>query len=649
MNASVLNRNGLPPVDQWRRISYRLTEESQQLAGLAQTQSNSAHQLLRTFNGPFTQQFFVRYQRQAASLSSLIDAMGDEARVWLSASGESHGPAAAGFRRFAGGSPISTPLAVTIDPDAAERFAWTSMQHLEEIGEGVNRLEALRSSVEPPPDWQDLLRSPHGMLRTHSTETARFLITVASRARAADNFTPVTPIPNFFSNPFGGYWDYLEKKSQPLFNRHRSIADWFNRLNVALGDLGEHVGNDIRTWASDPARAINDIIRWQQNPEQALFELAEWVSDLPKEDLAGLMLELLDATAELIADTLWQLAEWQDQSICGPKAPELPLHLKPILEVIIPIIAPGIPPTVFNEGRSQFNKLWNEYYVPLEVNKFFLLLDPLFDDSANGTPGGSLTSRSTEIFRTDGTNNTEKGTAAVSQSLSDTINSELIREDEAQLIKHDNGTYTLVLPGVTDLSSPNFGLNEHHDSSRDTNRAATKSAASTDVEDNEYALLIREFVAENVPTGSKVAIVGHSFGADTALDLSADPVFNGEMVQVTHVVAAAYDSGPQLSAVQNNTEVLTLRNNKDVVVIAENLGHLDTIKETCDENSPKHHEKTFSGSWKGAGHHPDNYADYVEQTDDTEVNDFMASWADNGYAASGQKQSFDVSMVLDEE
>jgi hypothetical protein len=72
-------------------------------------------------------------------------------------------------------------------------------------------------------------------------------------------------------------------------------------------------------------------------------------------------------------------------------------------------------------------------------------------------------------------------------------------------------------------------------------------------------------------------IVGHSFGADTALDLASDPHFNGpDGFDVTHVVTAGYDSRPQLSDVPDTTHVLVLRNRKDVPVLAETAEHVVT-------------------------------------------------------------------------
>ena len=134
-----------------------------------------------------------------------------------------------------------------------------------------------------------------------------------------------------------------------------------------------------------------------------------------------------------------------------------------------------------------------------------------------------------------------------------------------------DGRYLVVLPGVTDLSSPDLGLSGTHRSVRDLDRHAYPSSRSSSVADNRYAQMVAEaLTVRAVPFGSEVVIVGHSFGADTALDLAADPNFNGaDHYRVTHVVAAAYHSEPQLEHMPAGTEVLVLQNSHDLVVIAE--------------------------------------------------------------------------------
>ena len=69
---------------------------------------------------------------------------------------------------------------------------------------------------------------------------------------------------------------------------------------------------------------------------------------------------------------------------------------------------------------------------------------------------------------------------------------------------------------------------------------------------------------------------------DTALDLAADPAFNGSAgFDVTHVVAAGYHSEPQLAHVGSSTRVLVLQNHRDAAVIVEAVGrgHVPAVVE----------------------------------------------------------------------
>ena len=169
----------------------------------------------------------------------------------------------------------------------------------------------------------------------------------------------------------------------------------------------------------------------------------------------------------------------------------------------------------------------------------------------------------------------ERGRNLVIRALADTNDEIQIRQDEFELIGLANGRFLVVLPGVTDLSSPDLGLNDRHRMVRDVDQYAYPSSQSTSVADNRYAQMVWDgLLSAGVPIGSELMIVGHSYGADTALDLAADPLFNGSTgFDVTHVVAAGYHSEPQLPHVDAGTEVLVLQNHQDVAVIAEAVGH----------------------------------------------------------------------------
>jgi len=169
----------------------------------------------------------------------------------------------------------------------------------------------------------------------------------------------------------------------------------------------------------------------------------------------------------------------------------------------------------------------------------------------------------------------ERGRNLVIRALADTSDETQIRKDEFELVRLSNGSYLVVLPGVTDLSAPDLGLNDHHRTVRDMDRYAYRSSRSTSVAANRYAQMVWDgLISAGVPPGADLMIVGHSYGADTALDLAADRRFNGPAgFDVTHVVAAGYHSRPQLPHVEAGTQVLVLQNHRDAAVIAEAIGH----------------------------------------------------------------------------
>jgi hypothetical protein len=194
--------------------------------------------------------------------------------------------------------------------------------------------------------------------------------------------------------------------------------------------------------------------------------------------------------------------------------------------------------------------------------------------SAFGDPGGRGDQEVRTPYVTSGSSPVERARQRLARALADTGDARRIRADEFGLVRLDHGGFVVVLPGVIDLSVFDLGWNAHHRSVRDLDRAAFGSSRSTGVDGNPYARAVWDsLVSAGVPTGSEIMVVGHSFGADTALDLAADRRFNStDGYRVTHVVAAGYHSVPQLSAVPADTEVLVLQNHRDVPVIAEAVG-----------------------------------------------------------------------------
>ena len=191
-----------------------------------------------------------------------------------------------------------------------------------------------------------------------------------------------------------------------------------------------------------------------------------------------------------------------------------------------------------------------------------------------GEPGGVFDGELRRPLHVFGTTAVARARSLLGRVMTDLADPMQIRPDEFALVQLADDRYVVVLPGVTDLSRPDPFLGDEHRSVRDLDRYAVPSSRSSDVADNRYAELVwRALEARGVPIGSDLLIVGHSFGADTALDLAADRTFNGERFTVTHVVAAGYHSQPQLPDVAAGTEVLVLQNHRDAAVIVEGVGH----------------------------------------------------------------------------
>jgi len=206
---------------------------------------------------------------------------------------------------------------------------------------------------------------------------------------------------------------------------------------------------------------------------------------------------------------------------------------------------------------------------------FGTMLDRLLGASPMaGDLGGTHSAELRSPYSVFGADPAERGRNLIVRALSDTANEAQIRADEFEVVQLAHDRFIVVLPGVTDLSRPDLFLSGRHRSVRDLDQAAWSSAWSSDIDDNPYAQLVHDGLdAAGVPSGSELLLVGHSFGADTAIDLAADPTFNGDEYRVTHVVAAGYHVDEYLADVPGGTDVLVLENARDAAVIAEAVGH----------------------------------------------------------------------------
>jgi hypothetical protein len=192
----------------------------------------------------------------------------------------------------------------------------------------------------------------------------------------------------------------------------------------------------------------------------------------------------------------------------------------------------------------------------------------------DGDLGGTYDGEVREPYLLGADRAVELGREFVLRATRDTASGQ-IRADEFLVVRLGDRLYGVVLPGVTDLSRPNLGLDPLHRSVRDLDQFAYPSSRSSLVGDNRYAQMVAEALAvRGVPLGSDLVIVGHSYGADTALDLAADDDFNGDGgYRITHVAALGYHSSPQLPDVRPGTQVLVVQNRRDAAIIAEAVGH----------------------------------------------------------------------------
>ncbi|MEL7154977.1 MAG: hypothetical protein AAFN30_00105 [Actinomycetota bacterium] len=275
--------------------------------------------------------------------------------------------------------------------------------------------------------------------------------------------------------------------------------------------------------------------------------------------------------------------------------------------------------------------------------------DDAVDHADPADPGGTFDQRPVAPFvgAVPGPS-TVRGREAVARLLAATTGSGIgsgppqAAADEFQLIDHGGNTYTVVLGGVIDLSRPEPGLDPDHRSVRDLDVNAIDTVFSSSPDD-EYARAVAEGVRRaGVPPGANLLLVGHSYGAGAALDLAADPVFNGDEFAVTHVVASGYHADPWLSHVAPDTGVLVLENRRDLVVAAESLADRLVV-----EPPHRHHHalvRSFDGGLAGAGHEQRHYIDFVEQTTDPDVARFLRAIAHGGHARPGATTAIDISV-----
>lgn len=262
----------------------------------------------------------------------------------------------------------------------------------------------------------------------------------------------------------------------------------------------------------------------------------------------------------------------------------------------------------------------------------------------------------------------DDGRGAVLDAMQGLTTAERIARDEIEIRALDNGRYIVVLPGVTDLSQGfdqfveqvradgAFGVpgavrdavetwEDNDEPTVRKMRYAYEAALHDDTTVNEYSTVtIEALESAGVPSGAEIMIVGHSFGAYTAIDLAADPTFNapdgadGYHVRVTHVVAAGAETDWRFDDVPADTSALVINNRFDGVYRAEDLLHGDGRA-----RHDGHLEQNFWGGWEGYGHDEHNYIDWLAGTGNDRVEDWLAD-AGERYTAGGTRVS---ARVLD--
>ena len=113
--------------------------------------------------------------------------------------------------------------------------------------------------------------------------------------------------------------------------------------------------------------------------------------------------------------------------------------------------------------------------------------------------------------------------------------------------------------------------------------------------------------AVGAPRGAQVLLVGHSEGGIVAMDLAADPAFNGGRVKVTDVLAAGSPISSKQVVPGSGTRVFSVENVDDMVT------HLDAVDSATSEQTPQRLTYQFADDRHsiGATHSASLYADHL--------------------------------------
>ncbi len=262
------------------------------------------------------------------------------------------------------------------------------------------------------------------------------------------------------------------------------------------------------------------------------------------------------------------------------------------------------------------------------------------DDPVSGDAGGTFSTRRVPFAVASSDHSDAAG--LIAGALDATADTAVLAHDEFGLVDLGDDRYTVVLPGVTDLTRPGRGWNPVHRSPRDLDMAALASARSSSLDDNRYGLAVADaLIAVGVPAGAELMIVGHSFGADTALDLAADPAFS-ERYRVRRVVATGHFARPAPSSIPLQSAVLVVQNRRDLVAkLGAEMPSVEQGVLACDRAEEETGGRTvaieFDGGTGGLGHSVEVYRSVftdhagLSAADAAAVDDVLASfdgWSD---------------------
>lgn len=170
--------------------------------------------------------------------------------------------------------------------------------------------------------------------------------------------------------------------------------------------------------------------------------------------------------------------------------------------------------------------------------------------------------------------------------------------DSIKVRRLSDGSYIVVLPGVTDLTSSITSLqlgNLVNGSPTDTVRQIANAQPTViDGGHNPYADAVKLALQRaGVPAGADVTFVGHSYGSYTAVDLAADDAFNsidgdssGYNVRVRNVFGYGADVDWKMDRVPGATNVVAMNNRNDAVYGAETRFHPE-LHEVIERTTPR--------------------------------------------------------------